>query len=253
MALQVWLPLNKGNAKNQGLLNLPSASYSGYNYNTSGKIGGCNTGCAVYHLDNEWLGNTWSLALWVKATAAWVTYNEILLCKNVDQSDSCQFYLSVINGSSFNIGVNAGSGSHSVSYSFAVNTWYHLAVTFNGSQIKMYINGELKGTFNNSSSQLTGKTNLGIGCRSITTGGTSYTGHTNKAINDVRIYDNCLSAEEVSEIAKGLVLHYKLDDPCIEETTNYGRMRENAASVAAISSLASVIGFMRILPSSVML
>jgi len=35
----------------------------------------------------------------------------------------------------------------------------------------------------------------------------------------VRIYDHCLSDKEVQEIAKGLVLHYKLDDTYIENST----------------------------------
>lgn len=33
----------------------------------------------------------------------------------------------------------------------------------------------------------------------------------NGQLNDVRIYDNILSAKEIKEIAQGLILHYKLD------------------------------------------
>ena len=40
-------------------------------------------------------------------------------------------------------------------------------------------------------------------------GQTYFTG----CLNDFRIYDHALSAKEVEEIAKGLVLHYKLDEP----------------------------------------
>jgi hypothetical protein len=38
-------------------------------------------------------------------------------------------------------------------------------------------------------------------------------------MNDVRIYDHALSTKEVEEIAKGLVLHYKLDDAYSETST----------------------------------
>lgn len=59
--------------------------------------------------------------------------------------------------------------------------------------------------------QYTG-TNLTIGARCTGTNGSSFGNYFQGYLNDVRIYNHCLSDKEVEEIAKGLVLHYKLDN-----------------------------------------
>ena len=43
----------------------------------------------------------------------------------------------------------------------------------------------------------------------------------NGRMNDLRIYDHTCSAKEIAEIAKGLYIHYKLNESELEGTTNY--------------------------------
>lgn len=218
MSLQVWLPLTQ-DTRNQGLLNLPTP-WDARSRDTGGKLGQyCYSDNAIYHINNEWLGNTWSLACWVKSSG-WSQYNDIMLAKNATESTAAQFYLSIIGGTQLNIGCNAGSQTLTVNYTFATNTWYHIASTYDGNTLKLYLNGNEIGTKAYVSTQTAGMNNLGIGCRSTNAAGTSATGGASKRMNDVRIYNHCLSQMEIKEISKGLVLHYPLSDKYIEDTTN---------------------------------
>ena len=215
----VWLPLTK-DTRNQGLFNLP-VPWDVRTRDTGGKLGQyCYSDNAIYHIENEWLGNEWSLACWVKSSR-WGQYNDIILCKNTTDSDNAQFYLSIIGGAWLNIGCNSGSETLKINYTFATNTWYHVAATYDGVTLKLYLNGNEIGTKAYTSTQKIGMNNLGIGCRSTNTVGTSATGGLSKRMNDVRIYDHCLSPLEVKEISKGLVLHYPLSDAYVENTLNY--------------------------------
>ena len=85
-----------------------------------------------------------------------------------------------------------------------ITIWHHVAVTFDGSIAKTYINGNLTSTNTVTNAYHAGdKLSLG-----------SYYGKSTWSthyMQDVRIYDHCLSAAEVREISQGLVLHYKLD------------------------------------------
>lgn len=177
--------------------------------NNEGKLGKSFSGYWIFHKDTDILAdNQWTISCWMKA-GSFGPNNDILMCKNNDSSEACQYYMSIINGKTFNLGINSGSSFAQYAYTFSVGVWYHLAATFDGSNYKMYINGEIvkSGTCNNKYILCS---NIGLGCRSTNSAGTSLTGSTDKYYNDFRIYDHCLSPNEIKLISQGLVLHYPM-------------------------------------------
>ena len=210
MSLKVWLPLN-GDLQNQGLTLLPNTSVNTFTY-TSGKIGQCATGRVAWHLNEEILGNTWSVAMWIKPGSLGAN-NNVLFCKNNTSSTDCHIYFSIISTTQLNLGVNGPSSSVTATgQTFTTDTWYHVAATYDGAIATIYLNGrELKhGTVTTACP--TGRLNININGRSTNAANTNTTGNITCSFNDFRLYDHCLSAAEVKEIAQGLVLHYKLDD-----------------------------------------
>jgi hypothetical protein len=105
----------------------------------------------------------------------------------------------------WNIGNNSTSKKVNTNASITLNTWTHIAATYDGSNLKIYLNGILDNTTT---------ANLGIIYSNTLVIGAWTTNNNypfNGKINDVRIYNHCLSAKEIEEIAKGLVLHYPLN------------------------------------------
>lgn len=232
MSLQVWLPLN-GDLHNQGLISLPDTSVNTFSY-SNGKIGQCATGRVAWHLDDEILGNTWSVAMWVKPESLG-TANNVLFCKNGTSSTDCHIYFSIISTTRLNLGVNGPSSSVTATgQTFTTGTWYHVAATYDGTTATIYLNGvELKHDTVTTACP-TGRLNMNINGRSTNAANTGVTGHITCSFNDFRLYDNCLSAAEIKEISQGLVLHYKLDSPYIEPTTNLLTAAESYANLTAL-------------------
>lgn len=212
MALQVWLPLN-GNLDNQGLIQLPNPSINSMNFSDSGKISSlCGKNIVGWHLTSEILDNQWSVATWINSPNTFGVNNNIIFCKNISNSNDCQIYLSIINNKTLNLRVNGPSSSIQYSYTFDLNTWYHIAATYDGNTASLYLNGQLVKTRIVTTAFPSGRLNIQIDGRSTNTNNTSSTGSLGIRYNDFRLYDHCLSPKEVHEIAKGLVLHYPLND-----------------------------------------
>lgn len=217
MALQIWLPLD-GNLKNYGLLGwqptLDNGTTATY---VNGKIGkALNTGGITMpaEITSQVLNNnTFSYACWFCATGATGSTSErAMIFGNNSMSTLGGRQFSLFQYSTANnlhwSWQNQNNGTYSSAYGgvlenvFPTNVWVHLAVVYNNPSVKIYINGQEK----YSGSWISKTDSFNYNTTLIWNSSYHY-------LNDVRIYNHALSFKEVSELAKGLFLHYKLSKP----------------------------------------
>lgn len=210
MSLKVQLPLN-GNLNNQGIINT-TVTNNGASVNTSGKIGSCYSfnGTSSYLLGtNAPLNNNttdWSFCCWVKVNSS---HNGCLYSNRTNTSNNGITIFQYSGQFLFDDGTR---WQFTPSTSISNNTWYHLAFTRQaGVDKKFYVNGVLTDSISTLGTPTTANpTHFIIGASQ--SGSTSVSGNLfNGYLNDVRVYDHALSAKEVKEISKGLVVHYPLN------------------------------------------
>lgn len=237
MSLVLWLPLN-GNLDNQGLTSMPVLSMSNVEW-PAGKLcnkclyikGTASNTIIVPELNGE---KEFSISVWWKVNesdmktaldfrdffAVYLNTDGVEGTYRIEHSNNTTYpgmvqSLFPRNGANFSPGY-FGYGSHSGNK----YQWNHEVVCVNKQTAKWYVNGELTNTINvtdiyKDNMFLTGKLYFGEN-GSIA------------QLQDFRIYDHCLSAKEVKEISKGLILHYPLSSPYEESVKNlYSNKFEN--------------------------
>lgn len=213
MSLKVWLPLN-GTLENKGVSNItPTLMGSGITY-TAGKIGNAatfpNACSSCIHMPGLKLQIlTWTC--WFKCNGKGSGTSQRILSEGRDTgSVGTNIWLS-------KAGTTLYWSAHKVSGSVAVtlNTWYHVALTCDGTKVHLYLNGTEQGTgtaYTSDSDYAQSNDRFVLGKMAYLYTSTGNYFPFNGQLNDVRIYDHCLSTAEVHEISQGLVLHYKLDN-----------------------------------------
>lgn len=84
----------------------------------------------------------------------------------------------------------------------SINDWFHFAISCDGAKTYCYFNGVLASTHN---------VDMNTIINNVYVFNTpTYSDRGNFFINDFRVYDECLSADQIKEISRGLVLHYKM-------------------------------------------
>jgi hypothetical protein len=87
------------------------------------------------------------------------------------------------------------------SYPTTGDTWMHLAATYDGSVIRLYVNGALDGSLTSAFTISANDQPLGLGAQSDGNSGRLFQG----ALDEVRIYDRALSASAIQALASGIV------------------------------------------------
>ena len=213
MSLQVWLPLN-GNLNNQGLSEV-TVTNNGATVDNNGKIGSCysfnGSNNRVSISDPLPFTGDLTMMAWLKPTNVSSTTTQYALSYNTDMGGTSGHLLGVGMYGSSALAVWCSGTVFTTSVTLVDNTWYHVAASrAHTGELKVYVNGSCILTTADSNAPASRWFTIG-GRSNSATGGAGGVGYCFKGnINDVRLYDHCLSAKEVKEISKGLICHYKL-------------------------------------------
>jgi len=227
MSLQVWLPLTY-DYQNNGIYNVSVSTSGSPSFATGGKIGKAlsitSDSSAVYltnFMSTLSTYTTYTMAAWIYMESVATNHSSSILSTgnwNSGTGQLCFGFYDYSSGYAKLLVPNLSSWSDGISLSSRVqlNKWYHVCISYDGQITRGYINGQYVGQYAGGGiTKSSESNNLGVGRA------TYYSGFTlHGKMNDIRIYDNALSAAEIKDIAKGLVLHYPLNDAYVEPTTN---------------------------------
>lgn len=224
MSLQIWLPLtndinNYGVAGNYKF-SIPS---SGVIPSDDGILGKCYTfsamsGNGIFSADNGFMNtyinhHSYSMCCWIKTTTKDTTPMNL------------SYGLGLLidgNGKPYMRQYRSGSTVNTMGTTNCCDgVWHHITATYNATTNKscVYVDGVLEKenaySYNNDTYASSWANGIYIGRDPNNSTANSHYYYQGK-MNDVRIYDHCLSAKEVQEIAKGLLLHYKMTSPDAE-------------------------------------
>jgi hypothetical protein len=149
---------------------------------------------------------------WVKITTPSSSYQGIV------GKTTPGIYEAGITGTFMNFNLNINGTRYAESYNamLIANNWYLLTYTFDGTDMKVYVNGVLKQTWNHPGSITDdgSHTNILVG----------YSGSSNEYfdgyLDEVRIYNRALSLDEINNRYEGAYTYYQYFKPTCNPSSN---------------------------------
>lgn len=248
MALVAHYPLNHDN-KNYGISNVPYDDTE-TTFVKGGKIGKCyyqkkTVQQSRYYIEELDGIRTFSIGMWINfdQNPNWskaislgtakdgVTHPSVLRFESSYTAQETSSQFGIYNSPYYTImQSNLGACSKKTKY----GEWHHFIFTTDGSTCRFYKDGVEIGNCENIGGYLTGYIYFG----NADTTGTNC----NCKLNDIRIYNHCLSDSEIKEIYKTPILRYSFDyplaDPVISTASNpnmtWGVVTNNCALMGRI-------------------
>lgn len=196
MALQVWLPLNESTS-NYGLKDVTITENGTVKYD-SGILGGkafsAGQGSVAIELNPS--SDKLSVMFWFKGAGT----NANAVIAQIGDTKI------VYNDSNYSASGDGLIADNTQLFTVAQNAvWNHIAMIFDGTNIKFYLNGALANTVAQAKSISEGfGTNKNIIIGADSDNANNWIGK----ISDFKVYDNTVSLALINHIAKGLVLNY---------------------------------------------
>lgn len=215
MSLIAWYPLN-GDTKDYSGNNLHLTNNEA-TVDVNGKIGSCyltnqsnkqylnvTSSIITDALSN---GNDFTVCFWQKVNSCQYAVMNIS-CGNTSATDR-MLHIGMRSANVVSMGFYGDDLNGT--FSFSPDKWYHITAVYEKGYQKIYVNGKLINSRKSTNYLIVnGKFNIG-----------SYSNTTTTAFyNDVRIYNEALSAKQIKEIAQAKICHYTFNEELYENTTN---------------------------------
>lgn len=229
MSLQVWLPLN-GTTKNCGisdatasLINNPQvvASNRGECYNLNPNNENNQAIEVTFSNMPNLIKKEFSIAFWIYHRD---NSDRSIIFGNHQYNGNYTFNIEKLANNQLRIYMQAQPDISFSTCTIDANTWTHITIVKNTTELCVYKNGVKVATRSHISSDLWQyadgiKYLLG---RDIRTDNTALNG----MLSDFRIYDHILSQKEINSLAQGLILNYSFNDVYMSATTNLVNMAD---------------------------